>query len=148
MPFDKEQHLRIEKIEPWEDGYENGEEYRLLSHLTYYWTRSDRVFTSSPGAKNNGASILRLIPDIIVDDHGKIDKPVVIHDDLYWAYCDATKRQRDAFERVHCKWTKSEADAMLRDGCIDEGISPAKAWLIWSAVRMNLLASYKWGRNK
>lgn len=145
MPFKDKLHTR--KLEPHEDGYDKGDERMLTQPLRYSWTRKNSVFRAIPGAINNGASIPSIIPDFILDDHGKIDKPAVIHDDIYWAYRDATKEQRVIWEQLHGTWTKSDADLQFYDGCKDEGMWWWRCSIVHAGVKGNVIAKYKWGRN-
>jgi len=145
MPFKDRLHQR--KIEPHEPGYYKGEEQYLTKPLRYEWIRKQRTYTALPGAINDGASIPTIIPDIILNDHGKIAKPAVIHDDIYWAYRDATKDQRVIWEQIHGAWTKADADLQLYDGCLDEGMWWWRSAIVLAGVKGNLIAKYKWGKS-
>ena len=146
MPFiDK---LHQVKIEPGEPGYSTGEEYRCTKPMRYRWARrGHKIFILMPGAINNGASIPTVIPDIILSDHGKIDKPAAVHDDIYWAYREATANERKLWEEVHGRWTKADADLQFYDGCRDEAVPWWSCALLYTGVKANLIARLKWGKN-
>jgi len=147
MPFLDKLH-RV-KIEPGEPGYKNGEENKLTKRLRYRWKRKNhQIFEARPGAINNGASIPTIIPDIILSDHGKIDKPAAVHDDIYWAYRDATKEQRLEWEEFHGKWTKKDADLQLYDGCRDENMWWWRCSIVYAGVTGNVIAASAWGNNE
>ena len=99
------------------------------------------------GAINDGASMPTIIPDILLNDHGKIDKPAVLHDDIYHAYLTLDAYSREIWEGKHGTWTRKEADLLLRDAAKDEGIIWLRRWVIWSGVRLNLLAGRRWGKS-
>jgi hypothetical protein len=135
------------KIEPGEPGYKRGEESRLTKRLRYFWVEEDREVYAAAGAINNGASIPTIIPDILLSDHGKIDKPAALHDDIYRAYLDLRPIEREAWEKNHGPWTRKEADDLLRAAAKDEGVNFVRRWVIWSGVRMNVRAGYRWGKS-
>lgn len=146
MPFLTK--LKQTKIEPGEPGYRRGEEYRLDEPLRYRWAeRNNMDVFADVGAINDGASMPTIIPDILLSDHGKIDKPAALHDDIYHAYLDIEAKMREAWEKKHGKWTKADADALLRDSAKDEGVIFIRRWVIWSGVKMNLIAKYRWGKD-
>lgn len=145
MPFkDKYKH---DKIEPGEPGYIKGEEDVATAPMRYWWERKQIMFTLLPGAISNGASIPTIVPDIIISDHGKIDKPAAAHDDQYHAYLDIPALEREVWEKKHAHWTKADADLMFHDGMRDEGMHWLRYKLAYAAVRGNFIAAYKWGRN-
>jgi hypothetical protein len=145
MPFLGKLHKV--KIEPNEVGYKTGEEYRLTKPLRYHWAEQDINVYAEAGAINNGASIPTIIPDILLNDHGRIDKPAVLHDDIYHAYLTLSGKARQIWESNHGIWTRKEADALLKDSAKDEGINFIRRWVIWSGVRLNVIAGRKWGKS-
>ena len=106
-----------------------------------------KLFTLLPGAINNGASIPSIIPDFILNDHGKIDKPAAVHDDIYWAYRNATAEERAEWEEIHGVWSKEDADLMFYDGCKDESMRWWRCSIVYSGVRLNVIAARNWGSN-
>lgn len=141
-------HLHQRKLEPGEKYYDTGEESMCTVAMRYEWARKkNKIFELLPGAINNGASIPSIIPDFILNDHGKIDKPAAVHDDIYWAYRDATKAEREAWEAIHGIWTKEDADLQFYDGCRDENMWQWRCATVYAGVRLNLIADKRWGTN-
>ena len=144
MPF--LDRLRQEKLEPEDVGYVKGEENRLIEQLRYVWERRKLTFTCPVATVSDGASIPELIPDIILNDHGRISKPSYPHDVIYKTYLRSSKNARTAWEKIHGVWTKAEADLMFHDGMVDEKMHWLRAAGAYIGVRGNLKAAYLWGK--
>ena len=144
MPF--LDRLHEVQLEPDHFRYRNGEENQLTKILRFKWERENLTYTCDVGTVSDGASIPSILPDIVLNDHGKIRKPAYPHDDIYHAYTRMLPPFLTNWEQVHGVWSKKRADLMFRDAMKDEGMHPARYWLAWAGVRMNLKAAARWGK--
>ena len=144
MPF--LDRLDETKLEPEDIGYRKGEEHRLNERLRYVWERRKLTFTCPIGTVSDGASIPDIIPDIILNDHGKVAKPAYPHDMIYTAYLSYAAHSLLMWEKKNRKWTKADADRMFYDAMRDEGMSWFKRSLAFTGVKANLGARWRWGK--
>ena len=145
MPF--LDSLHIVKLVPGDVGYHNGEEYRLTKPLRYFWTEEDKEVYADEGDITDFGSIPPIIPDLLLNDHGRIARPATLHDSVYHAYLDYDAYSREIWEGKHGTWTRKEADLLLRDSAKDEGINWLRRWTIWAGVRLNFVSGRKWGKS-
>lgn len=126
--------------------YKNGEGSELHEVMRYRWVRKNKIFTCEKGTISDGASIPEIVPDVALNDHGRVRKPAYPHDDIYNTYTDLDSYSREIWEIKHDVWTKKEADLMFLDSMKDENMHPVKVQVIYLAVRLNLKAKWNWGK--
>jgi hypothetical protein len=108
-----------------------GDYYEMFDSLRYLDEETLIVHIVEAGFRWDKGSILKLIPRACVPHGDEMTYPSALHDKFYVDY----------------SVTRATADRILRQFLIEEGLHPFKAWAAWCAVRMNLLAAYRWGKD-
>ncbi len=106
--------------------------YQMRDGLRYLDKKTGLVHEVKAGFKWDLGSIIKLIPRIIVPHGDAMTYPSALHDKFYADF----------------SVTKATADRILRQFLIEEGMARWRAWLAWTAVKLNFRASLSWGRNE
>ena len=107
-----------------------------------YRTRSGDRITVPAGMVTDLASVPRWAAGLIPPD-GPWTQIAVVHDLLYVTSGTGIWKGHPCISRA-TPYTRAEADAILRDGMADLGITGWRVWAIYNAVRVG--GSAGWGK--
>ena len=105
--------------------------YRMAEDLLYRDNVTEEIYRVKAGFKWDKGSVPKIIPRFLVPHGDEMTYPSAVHDQHYTLH----------------NVSRATADRVLRQFLIEEGMPRWRAWTAWSAVRLNLAASLKWGKN-
>ena len=104
---------------------DGGQIYKVMAPLVYQSDVAGRTIVVPEGFFTDLASIPRL-PFVYRELNGAADLPGVVHDYVYSSGI----------------LTRNLADKLLREACLLVGVSPVKAWMIYTGVRVGGASHY------
>lgn len=118
--------------------YYKGDLDELMHRISYWDEKTGRLIIVDEGYLTNHASIPKIVPPFIINDRGRITPAAVIHDYLY------DIGQLGFTPECEAWMSRSDADRIFLDIMLEMGMPKWRAYLAYSAVRLNLLAQARW----
>lgn len=110
--------------------HEYDDTYVMYDDMLYRDPLTNELYEIRAPFKWDMGTIIKFVPRIIVPHSDEMTYPSALHDKFYRTY----------------EVTRREADAIFRRFMIEEGMSKTRAWIAWGAVRLNLKAEFRWGK--